>query len=274
MPKLRSDLEERGFTLTTPSHTHFQAKKETLSCTVYLSGKMTVQGKGQDAFIEFILPDYRKDEDYTPHIGGDEAGKGDFFGPLSVSAVFVDPENAYFLKEMGVRDSKDLSDGKVEELARIIEKKTLHHTICLFPVTYNKLYKRFNNLNKLLAWAHFEAVTQVAAKSKCSKILIDQFAHQSVIDRIALYKNSSLDIEQKTHAESDIAVAAASILARSNFLDGLRTLSEKIGIELPKGASSAVKRAGRKILEQMGLKDLEEVSKTHFKTFKEIVDEG
>lgn len=274
VPKLRHDLEERGFSFSKPPHTQFQAKKETLSCSLYESGKLTVQGKGKEDFIEFILTPYlQADEDFIPHIGSDEAGKGDFLGPLCIAAVFVDDATAYSLRELGVKDSKDLSDSRVLSLAKIIENQTLNHVICLFPETYNRLYKRFANLNRLMAWAHFEALSKVAAKSGCRKALVDQFAHESLIDRVASFKESNLIIEQRTKAESDIAVAAASILARATFLEGLKKLEEEMGLPLPKGASAAVSKAALRIVRERGIEALDKVCKTHFKTYQTIVAE-
>lgn len=272
VPKLRRELEERGFALSKPPHTHFQAKKEGLSCCLYESGKMTVQGKEKGEFVEFVLaPYYLKNEAVSPHIGSDEAGKGDFFGPLCVSAVFVDAESAFYLRELGVKDSKEMGDARILALSESVENHTINHTICLFPETYNRLYARFHNLNRLMAWAHFEALNKVSERSSCKTALVDKFAHESLIERVKSYKESSLIIEQRTKAESDVAVAAASVLARAAFLKGLKKLEEEHNVRLPKGASSTVTEAGRLIAREKGLPFLDKVSKTHFKTYQVLL---
>lgn len=273
MSKLRHDLEERGFTFTKPPHTHFQAKTEKVSLSLYLSGKLTVQGAGSSDFIEFVLPPYLHPiEPFEAHIGSDEAGKGDFFGPLCVCAVFVSEESLYYLRELGVKDSKQMKDERILEIAKDIENHTFSQTICLFPETYNRVYKRFGNLNKLMAWAHFEVLQKVSLKSGCHKALVDQFAHEGLIDGIVSYKKSLLQIEQRTKAESDIAVASASILARASFLEGLAKLETDFQVNLPKGASNSVNSAAVKIAKECGTEVLDKVCKTHFKTYAATIE--
>lgn len=273
VPKLRQDLEERGFTFTHPPHTHFQAKSSSVSCCLYLSGKLTVQGQGAEEFIDFILTPYlhSSQEDFESHMGSDEAGKGDFFGPLCVSAVYVSEESLFVLKQLGVKDSKEMSDSRILAIAKEIEEATVNQTICLFPETYNRVYKRFGNLNRLMAWAHFEVLHKVSLKTGCLKALVDQFAHESLMDRVVSHKESPLILEQRTKAESDIAVAAASILARASFLEGLKKLEDELAVSLPKGASSAVLQAGLRIASDRGKETLDKVCKTHFKTYETIM---
>ncbi len=272
MPKLRHDLQERGFTFSQPPYTHFQAKKASLSCSLYLSGKLTVQGSGSEEFIEIVLPSYTyNDASFDPHIGSDETGKGDFFGPLCVSAVFVNKESLPYLQKLGVKDSKEMNDTRIMAIAKDVETHTINQTICLFPETYNRLYARFKNLNKLLGWAHFEVLHKVSLKSHCRKALVDQFANPRLMEEIVSYKESSLILEQRTKAESDIAVAAASILARAAFLEGLKKMEEDFSVVLPKGASSAVANAALKIARESGTALLDKVSKIHFKTYKETL---
>lgn len=279
--KLEEDLRGQGFELSKPPYTVFSAKKKGLSCTLYESGKLTVQGKEMDSFIEFylepeILGEFRFSHpvahlDLTPHIGMDEAGKGDFFGPLCVAACYADGEGIQKLQEMGVKDSKRLSDDTVLKLASKIRSATAYTVIRLFPAKYNELHAKFKNLNRLLAWAHTSALGDLVSKTGCTKALLDKFAEEYVMENALRQKKLQVELEQKVRAESDIVVAAASILARAAFLDGMKKLSDEFSLELPKGASSAVVAAGKKLVAKFGAEALSKAAKTHFKTTAEIL---
>ncbi len=274
--KLENDLKEQGFVLTRPSHTFFSAKKKGVSCTFYESGSFTVQGKEMQEFIEFYLePEVLKkltfshpeiDLDLTPHIGLDEAGKGDFFGPLCVAAVYADKEGIIQLQKMGVKDSKNFSDAAIQTLAKKIRSEYAYTVIRLFPQKYNELYAKFKNLNRLLGWTHVAALGDLSQKTGCKKALLDQFANKNVVLQLMKQKKLEVDLEQKVRGESDLVVAAASILARDGFLDGMQKLSEEIGVTLPKGASSSVVKTGKKLFAMQGEELLKKVAKTHFKT--------
>ncbi len=268
VPELRAKLLADSYQFDTPPYTAFQAKTDGLTCTVYLSGKVVVQGRKTAEFVSFTLSPLT----YTPteaHIGSDEAGKGDFFGPLVIAAAYLGEGDDLKMSELGVRDSKDLSDEQCKRLADQIDALLISHTICLMPETYNRLWARFKNLNRLLAWAHVEALRQVSAKSGCKKALVDQFAHEGVVGSFA--KDSELKIEQRTRAESDLAVAAASILARAEFLRSLDRLSKQIGRTLPKGSSDpSVIKTGVVIAKEQGNETLGTVAKSHFKTWDKV----
>ncbi len=281
--KLKNDLENQGFTLTNPPHTIFSAKKNKIICTLYESGSLVVQGKEKDQFIEFYLePEILKDFSYTyplmnidltPRMGVDEAGKGDFFGPLCISGVFANEKEIEELVSIGVIDSKRISDKKVQTLAEKI-KKLAHVNICISPKKYNELYKSFQNLNMLLGWAHATVLANLYEKTHIKKAIIDQFAAKSVVLNALKKKNISLDLEQRHKGEEDVVVAAASILARNSFLEGLEKLSDEISINLPKGASSLVIEAGKQIVNSKGIELLDSISKNHFKTRENILSDN
>ncbi|MBM3184611.1 MAG: ribonuclease HIII, partial [Chlamydiae bacterium] len=260
--KIERDLVEQGFQISRPPYTVFSAKKNGVSCTLYQSGKLTVQGKEMQAFIEFylepeILKEFRFSHpevhlDLVPRIGMDEAGKGDFFGPLCVAAVFADGEGVKKLFSLGVKDSKRLSDDTVKKIASKIKVEFPHAIIRLFPLKYNELYEKFKNLNRLLGWAHATALEEVVQKTQCKKAILDQFADKHVMDHALKSKKLEVDLTQKVRGEEDVVVAAASILARAGFLDGLDALSKEIGVELPKGASAIVNVTARNLMKQFG----------------------
>jgi ribonuclease HIII len=284
IPRLRHDLEEQNFQFTSPPHTVFQAKKPGLCCTLYISLKLTVQGKAMREFIEFYLePEFLKSLVYTAkkelllsstdtraRIGVDEAGKGDYFGPLCVAGVMADAESIPYLIELGVKDSKKISDEAAFKIAKKIVAKVPNYIIRLRPEKYNELYSQFKNLNSLLAWCHATVIDSLSKQTKAPLAIIDQFAHESVVKRALSKKNNGITLEQRVRGEEDIVVAAASIVARWGFLEGLAQTGEPFQISLPKGAGKIVKEAAKKFIKDHGKEALKFVAKIHFKTTHEL----
>ncbi len=279
--KLRADLIARGFEMTQPAHTLFSAQKKGVSCTLYKSGKLTVQGKEMEELITFYLePEILKSivysypetlVDFTPRIGIDEAGKGDFFGPLCIAGVQADESKIKELLAIGVRDSKTLSDDTVLKMSKKIRACSPHSIVRIFPEKYNELIGHFNNLNLLLAWGHATAIAELVEKTGCHKVTIDQFAKDHVVETAIKRKNIEVDLTQSHRGEADPVIAAASILARAAFLEGLESLGKMVGHPLPKGASTHVIKAGRTLVKEKGEEILQKVGKLHFKTKNEIL---
>jgi len=280
-PKLKADLEEQGFEMAQPAYTLFSAQKQGISCTLYTSGKLTVQGKGKDDFIAYYLePEILKSlaytypeigVDMTAHIGVDEAGKGDFFGPLCIAGVQADEDGIKKLLALGVKDSKRMGDKNILSMASKIRPAFAHSIIRIFPLKYNELYKNFKNLNRLLAWGHSTAISELVERTGCQEALIDQFADESLVLNALKQKKLSIKLTQRPRAEEDPVVAAASILARAAFVEGIETLSKEAGFELPKGAANHVIEAGRKLIQKHGGDSLGKFAKLHFKTTNEIL---
>ena len=280
-----------GYEFRTIAYAHFGASKGRLSLVMYQSGKLVLQGKDSKSFIEFTLePEVtgvisqteahpsESSEQYEPHIGIDESGKGDFFGPLVIAAVYVDKGIVQQLIAKGVCDSKLIKSdqkarGLAEEIKRIVAGRW--SVISLGPEKYNELYFKFKNLNRLLAWGHATVLENVLERvPDCPRALSDQFADERLILNQLKERGKKIKMEQRTKAESDWAVAAASILARAAFLEGLEKLGSQIGVELLKGASGAVKKRGEEIAAKHGEAGLRTVSKAHFKTFQECLSPG
>ena len=207
-------------------------------------------------------------------IGIDESGKGDYFGPLVIAAVFVDSTTQGELALMQVRDSKKISDGRILELAPDIKAICPHSLIAIGPQRYNELYAKIKNLNRLLAWGHAKALENLLDRVSCERAISDQFGNERLILNALQEKGRKIVLEQRTKAESDLAVAAASIIARAEFLIRLKRLSEEVGTTLPKGASPAVELAGRMIVRKHGRERLGSVAKLHFKTTKAVLEES
>lgn len=207
-------------------------------------------------------------------IGIDESGKGDYFGPLVIAAVFVDSTTQGELALMQVRDSKKISDGRILELAPDIKAICPHSLIAIGPQRYNELYAKIKNLNRLLAWGHAKALENLLDRVSCERAISDQFGNERLILNALQEKGRKIVLEQRTKAESDLAVAAASIIARAEFLIRLKRLSEEVGTTLPKGASPAVELAGKMIVRKHGRERLGSVAKLHFKTTKAVLEES
>ncbi|NOS77208.1 MAG: ribonuclease HIII [Nitrospira sp.] len=204
-------------------------------------------------------------------IGIDESGKGDYFGPLVIAAVFVDAVTQSELTLMRVRDSKKISDGRILEMAPDIRSICPHSIVAIGPQKYNELYAKIKNLNRLLAWGHARALENLLDKVSCGRAIADQFGDKRLILNALQAKGRTIALEQRPKAESDMAVAAASILARAEFLIRLKRLSEEVGTTLPKGASAAVELAARMVMKKHGQERLGHVAKLHFKTTQAVL---
>jgi ribonuclease HIII len=205
-------------------------------------------------------------------IGMDESGKGDYFGPLSMGAVYVDAQTEARLIAMGVRDSKLLSDMRILALAQEIKALCPHSVVTIEPRRYNEAYKKIQNLNNLLAWGHARALENVLEKVTCNLAIADQFGNETILQKALLQKGQQIKLEQRPRAEADIAVAAASILARASFVQELDQLAIKVGRTLPKGATDpSILTIGREIVAKGGQELLGEVAKLHFRTTAQIL---
>lgn len=202
------------------------------------------------------------------HIGVDESGKGDYFGPLVVAGCYVGPEHLAELEE--VQDSKKLTDAKAKSLAIKIEKLCPHEVLVIMPERYNTLYAEIKNLNRLLEWAHAKVIEEVQKKQPCSLAISDQFADPRGLRTKLQKKGIQIELVSMVRAERDIAVAAASILARARFLRALESLSQGIGIALPKGATAVI-GPGKEVVRKHGEEALSRVAKLHFKTTHQIL---
>jgi ribonuclease HIII len=205
------------------------------------------------------------------HIGTDESGKGDYFGPLVVAGVFVPEGQQNVLTELGIRDSKKISDNRIRELATLLKKGYKHSLVAIGPERYNELYKKLRNLNKILAWAHSRAIENILEEVNCSVAVTDQFGDKSFVLNALMKKGREIELIQRPKAEEDLAVAAASILARAEFLKRLYFLSQDVGMDLPKGSSSLADEAGLRLVKLHKVEILDKVAKKHFKITRRIL---
>ncbi|HTN43246.1 MAG TPA: ribonuclease HIII [Nitrospiria bacterium] len=203
----------------------------------------------------------------------DESGKGDYFGPLVVAGVQVDPELSARLVAWGVKDSKRLTDKRVLELEPRIREACRHAVVAIGPERYNILYEKMRNLNKLLAWAHARTLENLLSETESPRAIADQFGDERFIKNALMEKGRQIVLEQRPRAEEDPAVAAASIVARAEFLKRLKQLSEEHGMDLPKGASDQVRAAAVTLVKRTSAEVLKKVAKWHFRTTQQVLQE-
>jgi len=287
--RLLSDLIQTGnYREEFVPHTLLAASKEDLRINLYKSGKCVIQGKGARDWVAFTLEpsvllqaglDYEEvlnPGSVSPHMGIDESGKGDFFGPLVIAGVFVDRNIAAALKALDVRDSKRVtSDKKILAMAGDI-RKTLagkFNVVPIGPRAYNRLYASMRNVNQMLAWGHARVIENLLEKvPDCPRAISDQFGPTRQIEQALMRKGRKIKLEQMPRAESDIAVAAASILARAEFVTALKKMEERYGSAFSKGASSRVREEGEQLVRANGPDILLETAKCHFKTADVVLE--
>lgn len=223
---------------------------------------------GDDLFVN----DTKKEIDIIEYVGTDESGKGDYFGPLVVSSVFVDQNTSRRLESLGVKDSKLLSDDYIKKIEMDIKKVVDHNfnTVIINPEKYNVLYNSFHNLNKILGWAHSKAIENLLIKKKCDNIISDKFGNEKLIKNELSKKNIELNLYQTPKAERYTGVAAASILARAKVIDWFNQQSKTLKIKIPKGAGAEVNKMAKSILTQYGADYLQKMVKFHFKNSKQL----
>jgi ribonuclease HIII len=288
-------LKKQHFQPYEVAHARYAAKSKELNVVFYNSGKLVVQGKGTQDFVQYFLePDVFKEarlgyeevlnpKAYEPHIGVDESGKGDFFGPLVVSAVFATREAFPKFKELKVRDSKTItSDKRAMEMAREIKmmKECQAEVILIGPEAYNRLHLKMRSVNDLLGWGHARAIENLLSKidpkksgTVCLRALSDQFGNKRIIERALMERGKTIELEQRHRAEEDPVVAAASIVARAEFISALDRMSKQWGVTFPKGASNLVVELGKQLVQEHGPEVLGKVAKTHFRTKGVILGE-
>jgi len=285
--KLKLLLQQEGYKFEERPYTLYFAQKDKLTIAVYQKGpKIVIQGRGTEEFVQYRLEpeilgeaklgyeEVHNPEMFQPHFGVDESGKGDFFGPLVIAGVYADRDLAHQFKELGIADSKRItSDKRIRDLAAgIRQSRAAQSVVVISPERYNALYQKIGNLNRLLAWGHARIIENLCGlRPDCPRALSDKFADASLIERALMEKGREIQLDQRTKAESDFAVAAASILAREKFIDWLDAAGQKLGVTLARGVSATVKGTARKIAEKGGKDALATVAKMHFKTAAEVL---
>lgn len=283
---LQTILQEQGWEFSDFAYAHWKAKKDKVNIVAYLSGKVTLQGKGTSKVVEFIIEPQitgvlntgehsPEATEVEPHIGIDESGKGDYFGPLVIASCYVDSQTAPKLQAIGVVDSKLIkNDKKILQVATEIKKITHgnYNVIVVGNEAYNQLYLRCENLNRLLAWGHARTLENLLEHvPECPKAISDQFGSKGTVKKALMERGRKIILEEHPRAEADVAVAAASILARAEFVLRMQRLAEEYEVVLPKGASAQVEQIARSLVEKYGKEVLQKCAKVHFKTTEKVL---
>jgi ribonuclease HIII len=284
---LEEHLRGNDFKFREVPYARFAGEKEKTNVVFYDSGKLVVQGKGTQDFVEFVLEPKILCEVklgyetvlnpglLAPRIGVDESGKGDFFGPLCIAGVYINESIIESWKSAGIRDSKNIgSDRRIAELAQLIRNTPgcVHSVVPIGNESYNRLYAKMKSVNTLLGWGHARVIENLMTQAYRMKpppvrAISDQFAYdKNVISKALMKLGRGIELVQRHKAEEDLAVAAASILARNEFVTRLRDLGKKYEMEFPKGASSAVDAAAKEFVGKHGAAELAKVAKVHFRT--------
>jgi len=285
----------------TPPYAIFQAIDGDTVVTLYESGKAVFQGKDADLASQFWVEterintgsaevtnseDKKKDKEktkeeldnnkyiFTNSVGSDEVGTGDYFGPIVVTASYVKREDIPYLKELGVADSKKLTDDKILELAPKIAKKIKYKSLILNNKDYNTYHKDYN-MNKVKAIMHNKVLLQMMQDvNEVDYIIVDEFAKEYVYYN---YLKDAKYVQRKitflTKAEDkNLAVACSSIISRYLFIKEYQKLSNSLNINLPKGAGPSVDEVGREIVKKYGIEKLENIAKLSFKNTERIIN--
>lgn len=271
-----------GYAPTEREYALFAYEGEGVSIAYFAKrGKLVVQGKNADDLRPLLgapaaeaAAEAGKAAEapagmVEPHFGVDESGKGDYFGPLVVAGVYVDAQSAPALRRLGCRDSKQIgSDAQIARIAAGIKATpgVAWEVLCLGPHRYNEMYADMGNLNRLLAWGHARVIASLHAKvPSCPRALCDQFANEWVLRRALGARHLPVRLDQRPRAESDIAVAAASVLARARFVEWLQQAATAAGCALPPGCAPHVTKAARAFVRLHGADRLQDIAKLHFK---------
>jgi ribonuclease HIII len=284
MELVRRHCLERAWEAFEVQYARFAFRGNKVVVTGYTSGKLVVGGKETEDFVlNFLEPEVLKQaklgyddvvhpEWFEEHAGLDESGKGDFFGPVVTACVVAGREQVEAWMKAGVRDSKTVGEAQILRLDRLIrDTRGAVATTCFCGMEkYNELMSRPKaNLNRLLAWQHSKSLTEALGKRRVPWGMLDQFSKQNLV--AGYFKDTEFDLRQRTKAEEDPVVAAASIVARAEYVRIMRKLSEEFGGELQKGASAKVKEQAHRIIERFGARALGRFAKLHFRTAYEVV---
>ncbi len=285
MDALGLALSNRGWPTRVVPYARHAFDGDGVKVVAYESGKLVIQGSKTEDFVtnllepeitgEFLLgyEEVNHPEWFEPHAGLDESGKGDLFGPIVSACVVADGDMVGKWMEAGIRDSKTITDGAIMKMASLIRNTNgaVVKTAFTGMPKYNELYEKFGrNLNKLLAWLHGRSLLEALRIRQPKWGLLDQFSKQPLVQQYV--KDSAFDLRMRTKAEDDPIVAAASIIARSTWLEQMKKLEEKAGRVLPKGSGAQAKEVASQLFERLGENGMGEFCKLHFKTAYEAMN--
>lgn len=284
---LREAVSSRNYRFYDVPYADYGAEGPDVRVVFYKSGKAVVQGKGTRDFVEFVLETevlgevslgyeaVKNPEYFTARIGVDESGKGDFFGPLCIAGVYVNRPVIEAWQDAGIQDSKRIgSDRRIAELAKVIRttQGCVYEVVAIGNEAYNRMHAKLGSVNAMLAWGHARVIENLLSRGAeldppPVRAISDQFASsKKTVEKALMEKGRLLELVQMHKAEADLAVAAASILARNEFISRLVAMGKDAGLELKKGASKEVEKTGSALVSKLGQDALGRFAKLHFQT--------
>lgn len=205
-------------------------------------------------------------------IGVDESGKGDFFGPLVIAAFSASDEQVKTLVDAGIKDGKKLSNNRIQLLDEYLRRNFAYAVVVYMPEEYNQLYEKIRNLNKFLAEGHARSIAEILERTGADKVVSDKFGKTELLESALAKRKIDIELDQIVRGEAITQVAAASIIARAEYLNRMKQLSDDIGFDLPRGAAPLVDEAGQKLVEIAGVDILKKVAKLHFKNYQRVLN--
>lgn len=285
MQKLDTWCRTQGWESYEVDYAQFAFKGNKVNVVGYKSGKLVIQGKNTEAFVSYVLEaeitkeiklgyeEVNHPEWFEPHAGLDESGKGDLFGPLVTACVIADGAIAKQWLKAGIQDSKRVtSDAAILKFEKVIRgtQGVVAKTTFAGMQKYNELYHKFDqNMNKLLAWMHAKALKEALKVKRVPWGMLDQFSKKPLVQ--GYFKDDPFNLKMQTKAESDPIVAAASIVARAEYIRQMEKLSDTFGEKLLKGASARTKEQAKTVVKKMGKDAFGNFAKLHFKTAYEVL---
>ncbi|HET7534827.1 MAG TPA: ribonuclease HIII [Candidatus Didemnitutus sp.] len=287
MEKLRAAVAAKYWEEVEVPYARFAFKGPKVNVTAYTSGKVVVAGKETEDFVQNVIEaqvtglaklgydDVHHPEWFEPHAGLDESGKGDLFGSVVAATVIAEKTAIDAWRAAGVRDSKSIEDSQILKLEELIRSTpgAVVEVVHLGMEKYNELMlKPRANLNRLLAWQHARALEAALQKKWVTRGLLDQFSKEPLVQRELKKRGlERFNLEMRTKAESDPVVAAASVVARAEFVRQVRDLAREFGERLQFGAGAQAKAQAAQIIERFGARALGRFAKLHFRTSYEVV---
>jgi ribonuclease HIII len=292
--ELRAKLDQANWEFRPLQYALFQARRDGVVVSCYESGKLVIQGKHLEGWeLEFLpvgleaKPASKKEEvEKTPSnkdesaqlpavsLGSDEAGKGDTFGGLYVCAVSLTEENVELLRSAGVGDSKTIADRRIKTLAPWLKETVPFHQGSLSAATYNKEHaKHGSNVNRLLTQMHVDCLEALAKNTGQQNAVVDRFGANMPVTKEVKQRKLPLKIYEIPKAESHLAVAAASILARDAFLESMKEMGEHWAVDFPLGSGTPIPSAMKQFIKIHGVSAVGQVAKVHFRNVQTLIED-
>lgn len=282
--KLKEYLENQDYQFTEEKYTFLKAHNQKLEITVFLKGKLIIEGLETKEFVEQILepkiladkryiPDKKGNFQFRERIGVNEIGRNDYFGPLVITSIYMNKKSFDALAPYDdfKKDVRRLSHEKTFQLSEIIKKNCRYSIVTIGPERYNELFEKMGDMDRLLAWGHSRAIENILFKVECDHVIVNQFGDKNLIIDALMKKGKTIRLRQQHNAENDIAVAAAAIVSRAEAIMRMEQLGEEVKMELIRGNNTKVEKMAKELINRDGAAVLVKVCKLHFATTKRVI---